>query len=118
MSAPPSQLLDELMFMNPDILAASLVGTDGTVLARRGVEDAALSALGAMLAVVAGRAVTELGRGMMTSVLVEGDEGFVVVEPVTDSAVVAVVAHRGAAPALVVSDVRASIRGLGALELS
>ena len=48
----------------------------------------------------------------------EGDEGFVVVEPVTDSAVVAVVAHRGAAPALVVSDVRASIRGLGALELS
>lgn len=118
MSAPPSQLLDELFYVNPDILAASLVGTDGAVQAHRGQEDAALSALGAMLAVVAGRAVTELGRGMMTSVLVEGDEGFVVIEPVSDAAVVAVVAHRGAAPALVVSDVRASIRGLGAREAS
>ena len=118
MSAPQNQLLDELMFMNPDILAASLVGTDGTMLAHRGKEDAALSALGAMLAVVAGRTVTELGRGMMTSVLVEGDEGFVVVEPVNDTSVVAVVAHRGAAPALVVSDVRASIRALGVQEAS
>ena len=116
MPSPPNQILDELIFMNSDILAASLVSTDGSVLAHRGQPDAALSALGAMLAVVAGRASTELGRGMMSSVLVEGDEGFVVVEPVDDTSVVAAVAHRGAAPALVISDVRASIRGLGALE--
>lgn len=113
MSAPPSSLLDEIFFVNSDILAASLVGTDGTILSHRGQEDAALSALGAMLAVVAGRAVTELGRGMLTSVLVEGDEGFVVVEPVDESSVVAAVAHRGAAPALVISDVRSSIRARG-----
>lgn len=107
-------LLDELFFINPDILAASLVGTDGTVRAHRGAEESGLSALAAMLAVVAGRAVTELGRGLLSSVLVEGDEGFVVVEPVTEDSVLAVVAHRGAAPGLVVSDVRASIRALGA----
>ncbi len=110
MLTPPPTLLDEIFFVNSDVLAASLVGTDGTVLARRGQEDAALSSLGAMLAVVAGRAVTELGRGMLSSVLVEGDQGFVVVEPLSDDAVVAVVAHRGAAPALVLSDVRAAIR--------
>ncbi|MCB9743540.1 MAG: roadblock/LC7 domain-containing protein [Alphaproteobacteria bacterium] len=111
-------LLDELLFTNSDILAASLVGTDGSVLDHRGQQDASLSALGAMLAVVAGRAVTELGRGMMSSVLVEGDQGFVVVEPVGDERVVAVVAHRGAAPGLVISDVRASIRAASAREAS
>lgn len=104
--------LDELCSINQDILAASLLGTDGAVLAHRGHEDRGLSALGAMLAVVAGRAVTELGRGALTSVVVEGDEGFVVVEPVDERSVVAVVAHRGAAPGLVVSDVRAALRGL------
>lgn len=118
MSTPQTSLLDEVFFVNSDILAASLVSTDGTILAHRGQEDAALSALGAMLAVVAGRAVTELGRGMLTSVLVEGDEGFVVVEPVDDQSVVAVVAHRGAAPALVISDLRSSIRALGVREAS
>ena len=107
---PHATLLDELFFINPDILAASLVKTDRTVLSHRGQEDAGLAALGSMLAVVAGRAVTELGRGMLTSVVVEGDEGFVVVEPVNDDSVVAVVAHRGAAPGLVISDVRASIK--------
>lgn len=118
MPTPPTPLLDELLFLNADIQAASLVGTNGAVLSHRGQEDAALSALGAMLAVVAGRAVTELGRGMLTSVLVEGDEGFVVVEPVDDDTVVAVVAHRGAAPGLVVSDVRASIRSFQSREAS
>ncbi|MCB9742289.1 MAG: roadblock/LC7 domain-containing protein [Alphaproteobacteria bacterium] len=114
MNAPQTSLLDELLFINSDILAASLVGVDGAVHDHRGQDDAGLSALGAMLAVVAGRAVTELGRGMMRSVLVEGDEGFVVVEPVGDAQVVAVVAHRGAAPGLVISDVRASIRAASA----
>ena len=33
-----------------------------------------------------------------------------VVEPVNDESVVAVIAHRGAAPGLVISDVRASIK--------
>lgn len=117
MTPSASPLLDELLFINPDIQAASLVATDGRVLAHRG-QDAGLSALGAMLAVVAGRAVTELGRGLLSSVLVEGDEGFVVVEPVADDAFVAVVAHRGAAPGLVVSDVRASVRGFQAREAS
>ncbi len=110
MNSSQSALLNELFFINPDILAASLVKTDGTVLCHGGQEDAGLAALGSMLAVVAGRAVTELGRGMLTSVVVEGDEGFVVVEPVNDDSVVAVVAHRGAAPGLVISDVRASIK--------
>lgn len=116
MPTGPAALLDELFFINPDILAASLVGTDGAVRAHRGAEDAGLSALGAMLAVVAGRTVTELGRGLLSSAIVEGDEGFVVVEPVGEDAVLAVVAHRGAAPGLVVSDVRASIRALSARE--
>lgn len=115
---PQANLLDELFFINPDILAASLVSNDGSVRAHRGVEDAGLSALGAMLAVVAGRAVTELGRGLLSSVLVEGDQGFVIVEPVSDDAVLAVVAHRGAAPGLVISDVRASIRAMGAREVA
>ena len=118
MSVPSNELLNELFFINPDILAASLVGTDGSVRAHRGQEDGGLSALGAMLAVVAGRAITELGRGVMRSVLVEGDEGFVVVEPVDDERVVAVVAHRGAAPGLVVSDLRASIRSFQSKEAS
>lgn len=110
MNRQHDRLLDDLCAINPDVLAVSLVTTSGTVLARRGQEDGALSALGTMLAVMAGRALTELGRGAMTSVLLEGDEGFVVVEPIDDDTVVAVVAHRGAAPGLVVSDVRAVTR--------
>ena len=110
MNSGQSALLNELFFINPDILAASLVKTDGTVLSHRGQEDAGLAALGSMLAVVAGRAVTELGRGMLTSVVVEGDEGLVVVEPLNHESVVAVIAHPGPAPGLVISDVRASIK--------
>lgn len=114
MATVPSPLLDELCQLNTDILAASIVGVDGTIRAHQGQQAVALSALGAMLAVVAGRAVTELGRGLFSSLLVEGDEGFLVVEPVGTDAVVAVVAHRGAAPGLVISDTRASIRAHGA----
>ena len=110
MNSSQSALLNELFFINPDILAPPLTSPDGTVPSHGGQEDAGLAPLGSMHAVVAGRAVTELGRGMLTSVVVEGDEGFVVVEPVNDDSVVAVVAHRGAAPGLVISDVRASIK--------
>lgn len=114
MSFPPDPVLDELVALNPDILAACLVTTDGTVLGARGPSDAALASLAAVLAVVAGRTSTELGRGALTSVVVEGEDGLVAVEPLDDTMVLAAVAHRGAAPGLVVADLRAALRAASA----
>lgn len=104
-------ILEGLFVESDAVLGACVVGADGAVRASRGPNVGALGSLGAALAVIGGRAVTELGRGAWSAITAEGDEGFVLLEPIDDERVVAVVASRGAAPGLVRSDVRAAIRG-------
>ncbi len=84
---PPSReerlaaALDELMLESADIQAAALVSMDGFTMASALPEGMQEDRVGAMSAAILGlgeRAAAELGRGHLTQVFIEGDDGYVV----------------------------------------
>ncbi|MDZ4064966.1 MAG: roadblock/LC7 domain-containing protein, partial [Coriobacteriia bacterium] len=73
--------LDDLMLSSSDIQAAALVSMDGFTMASALPEGMQEDRVGAMSAAILGlgeRAAAELGRGHLTQVFIEGDDGYVV----------------------------------------
>jgi hypothetical protein len=74
-------VLDELMVESPDIQAAALVSMDGFTMASalpQGMQEDRVGAMSAAILGLGERAATELGRGHLTQVFIEGDDGYVV----------------------------------------
>ncbi len=103
--------LDGLMEENPDIQAAALVSLDGFTMASALPDGMQEDRVGAMSAAILGlgeRAAAELGRGRLSQVFIEGDEGYVVLIAAGDRAVLTCLAGTEAKLGLVLYDMRSS----------
>lgn len=103
--------LDHLMENSADIQAAALVSMDGFTMASALPDGMQEDRVGAMSAAILGlgeRAATELGRGHLTQVFIEGDDGYVVLIAAGERAVLTALAHADAKLGLVLYDMKAS----------
>jgi len=101
--------LDALMDNNQEILASALVSLDGFTMASALPDNMEDDRVGAMSAAIVGlgeRAATELGRGALTQVFIEGENGYVMLIAAGDRAVLTCIAAMEAKLGLVLYDMR------------
>ncbi|PKQ20412.1 MAG: hypothetical protein CVT66_05120 [Actinobacteria bacterium HGW-Actinobacteria-6] len=94
-----------------DIQAAALVSLDGFTMASALPASMQPDRVGAMSAAILGlgeRAAAELGRGHLSQVFIEGDNGYVLLMAAGDRAVLTVMADANAKLGLVIYDMRAA----------
>ena len=103
--------LDALMEESPDIQAAALVSMDGFTMASAlpaGMQEDRVGAMSAAILGLGERAAAELGRGQLTQVFIEGDDGYVVLIAAGDRAVLTALAQPDAKLGLVLYDMKAA----------
>ena len=101
--------LDALMENNREVRAAALVSLDGFTMASALPESMHDDRVGAMSAAILGlgeRAAAELGRGALTQVFIEGDNGYVMLIAAGDRAVLTCIAGIEAKLGLALYDMR------------
>jgi predicted regulator of Ras-like GTPase activity (Roadblock/LC7/MglB family) len=101
--------LDTLMENNQEILAAALVSLDGFTMAAalpEGMQDDRVGAMSAAILGLGERAAAELGRGALTQVFIEGENGYVMLIAAGDRAVLTCIADIEAKLGLVLYDMR------------
>ena len=104
------ELLQETLRLQPAVEAAVILGPEGEVEAVASSSDAAetdLSPVLTLLVTTAERAVRELGRGGLATVLIEGTQGYLLVLDLGSGRVLGVVAGAGVAPGLLIDDAQA-----------
>ncbi|HDD63679.1 MAG: hypothetical protein DRJ32_05375 [Thermoprotei archaeon] len=112
-------ILDELRKINPDVEACSLISADGLPIASimpLGADEIKIAAMAAAIESVAERVTSELQRGDLKQVYIEGtDGGVIVVNTGKDTALVVVIRPK-AKLGLILLDVRETIKKLLKLE--
>jgi predicted regulator of Ras-like GTPase activity (Roadblock/LC7/MglB family) len=106
-----SVALEKLMRDSSDIEASALVSLDGFMIASAlpaGMQEDRVGAMSAAILALGERAAAELGRGKLTQVFIEAEQGYVVLVSAGDRAVLTVLANRGAKLGLVLYDMRAA----------
>lgn len=106
-----AEALDSLMAESVDIQAAALVSMDGFTMAAALPEGMQEDRVGAMSAAILGlgeRAAAELGRGHLSQVFIEGDDGYVVLIAAGSRAVLTTLALSDAKLGLVLYDMKAT----------
>lgn len=101
--------LDDLMRDNHDVQAAALVSLDGFTMASALPEGMQEDRVGAMSAAILGlgeRAAAELGKGQLTQVFIEGEDGYVMLIAAGERAVLTCLADAEAKLGLVLYDMR------------
>jgi len=94
---------------NQEVLAAALVSLDGFTMASALPESMEDDRVGAMSAAILGlgeRAAIELGRGALTQVFIEGENGYIMLIAAGDRAVLTCIAASEAKLGLVLYDMR------------
>lgn len=110
--------LDDLMEDNQEIQAAALVSLDGFTMASALPEGMQEDRVGAMSAAILGlgeRAAAELGRGHLSQVFIEGENGYVMLIAAGDRAVLTCIAGMDAKLGLVLYDMRAAAGNISAI---
>lgn len=108
--------LDSLMEHSPDVQAAALVSLDGFTMASALPEGMQEDRVGAMSAAILGlgeRAATELGRGHLSQVFIEGADGYVLLMAAGDRAVLTALSAPGSKLGLVLYDMRETAGEIG-----
>ncbi|HEX2045042.1 MAG TPA: roadblock/LC7 domain-containing protein [Actinomycetota bacterium] len=108
-AAALAQALDDFLAVSPEVEAAAVVSADGLPMASAlpaHVEEDRLAAMSAALLILGERAASGLGKGELSQVLVEGDDGYVVLMSASDQAVLVVVAATGAKAGLLLFEMR------------
>ena len=85
-----NKVLNGLENNGPNIEATAVFDTDGLVIASRlpgGVDDEVIGAMTAAILSISNRSSEELDRGKMKRVLVEGDEGSIIIMSVGEDLV-------------------------------
>ena len=103
------QILSELVGQVPEIEAASVVSFDGLAMASAlpvGMDEDRVAAMSAALLSLGERAAEGLGRGQLSQVYIEGEEGTVFLISADDEAVLVAVAAKGAKVGLMLFEVR------------
>ncbi len=105
------EVLNGLMAESPDIQASALVSMDGFTMASAlpaGMQEDRVGAMSAAILGLGERAAAELGRGHLTQVFIEGDDGYVVLVAAGDRGVLTVLAQKDAKLGLVLYDMKAA----------
>jgi hypothetical protein len=111
-----AQALDELMREDSDIQAAALVSLDGFTMASALPAGMQADRVGAMSAAILGlgeRAAAELGRGHLSQVFIEGENGYVLLIAAGSRAVLTAMAEPSAKLGLVLYDMKATADRIG-----
>ncbi|MHB1451899.1 MAG: roadblock/LC7 domain-containing protein [Coriobacteriia bacterium] len=111
-----AQALDELMHEDADIQAAALVSLDGFTMASALPAGMQADRIGAMSAAILGlgeRAAAELGRGHLSQVFIEGDNGYVLLIAAGSRAVLTAMADPSAKLGLVLYDMKSAAERIG-----
>jgi len=106
-----AEALDDLMRNDPDIQASALVSLDGFTMASALPAGMQADRVGAMSAAILGlgeRAAAELGRGHLSQVFIEGENGYVLLIAAGDRAVLTAMADPAAKLGLVLYDMKAA----------
>ena len=108
--------LDQLCRVAPDVQAAALIASDGTIESIRAPQDveSVLSPIVTTLTTVAQQTSQELGRGGLSRAVIEGHQGTVVVQDVDGRRCLAVVTSPHARLGLLLDDIQACAEGLAA----
>ena len=111
-----AQALDELMREDGDIQAAALVSLDGFTMASALPAGMQADRVGAMSAAILGlgeRAAAELGRGHLSQVFIEGENGYVLLIAAGSRAVLTAMADPSAKLGLVLYDMKTTAERIG-----
>jgi predicted regulator of Ras-like GTPase activity (Roadblock/LC7/MglB family) len=103
------RILAELVTQVPEIEAASVVSFDGLAMASAlppSMDEDRVAAMSAALLSLGERAAEGLGRGLLSQVYVEGEDGTVFLVSADDEAVLVAVAAKGAKAGLMLFEVR------------
>jgi len=103
------RILAELVGQVPEIEAASVVSFDGLAMASalpQEMDEDRVAAMSAALLSLGERAAEGLGRGLLSQVYVEGEDGTVFLISADDEAVLVAVAAKGAKTGLMLFEVR------------
>jgi predicted regulator of Ras-like GTPase activity (Roadblock/LC7/MglB family) len=111
------QILATLLRQAPDVEAAAVVSFDGLPMASAlpaGMDEDRVAAMSAALLSLGERAAQGLGRGDLSQVYVEGDNGTVFLVSADDEAVLVAVGRVGAKVGLMLFEVRQAADAVGA----
>jgi predicted regulator of Ras-like GTPase activity (Roadblock/LC7/MglB family) len=117
-SARLDRILAELVGQVPEIEAASVVSFDGLPMASAlpaGMDEDLVAAMSAALLSLGERAAEGLGRGELSQVYVEGENGNVFLISAEDEAVLVAVSARGAKVGMMLFEIRRAAKALGAV---
>ena len=81
----------------PQVQATAIVSTDGLVIASRlpdQVEEDRVGAMGAAILSISARSGDELARGEMQRVLVEGEDGYLLIRSIGEDAILVALADK------------------------
>ena len=94
--------LNELQAELPEIEGIAVITKEGLPIASifSTIDPAMLSAITATLNNVSEKAMEELKKGLLETVIVQGEQGHLVVQGIGTTAVIAVLAHKSAKPGL------------------
>ena len=110
--------LDELLTVSPEVEAAAVVSSDGLPMASAlppHVEEDRLAAMSAALLTLGERAATELGKGELDQVFIQGPKGHVILMAAGLESVLVSVTARGAKVGLVLFEMRRIATRVGAV---
>ena len=110
------RILTELVGQVPEIEAASVVSFDGLAMASAlpaAMDEDRVAAMSAALLSLGERAAEGLGRGELSQVYVEGEDGTVFLVSADDEAVLVAVAAKGAKVGLMLFEVRRAAAAVG-----
>jgi predicted regulator of Ras-like GTPase activity (Roadblock/LC7/MglB family) len=105
--------IDDFLAVSPDVEGAAIVSPDGFPIASAlpvHVEEDRLAAMSAALLILGERSASELGKGNLAQIFVEGPYGHVVIMAAGANAVLVAVTSKGAKVGLVIFEMRATAR--------
>lgn len=107
--------LEDLQTSCPDIAGSAVVSIDGLIMAsalQKGTSEDRVSAMSAAMLSLGERIATELGRGTLDEVYIEGSKGHVILMSIGKEAVLTVLAEENAKLGLVRHDMKRAIESL------
>lgn len=112
------EVLEELQGSSPDTEASALISTDGLMIASalpRDVDEDRVSAMSAAMLSLCDRAASELVRGSLERVLLQGENGYVIMTSSGGEAVLTVLAKQNAKLGLLFLDIKRAAEDLSKL---
>ena len=112
------QVLEELKGSSADVEASALISSDGLMIASalpQGMDEDRVGAMSAALLSLGERAASELARGTLERVLLQGERGYFIMSSSGTEAVLTVLAKQNAKLGLLFLDIKRAAEALSKL---